>query len=153
MAQEWEQQKGESTPAFEAFRIYRDLGEERSLVKVAQKCNKSNSLIARWSGKNRWVDRVTAYDNYLDKMLLREEAKARKKMARDHAAIAVKFLNTLAERLETMDPEELAPNDMARWLDIAVKVERLSRGESTDNQQHSGGVTVQIIDDLDELEV
>ena len=41
----WERQKGESAQAYEAFVLYRDLGAERSHVKVAQQLGKSLSLI------------------------------------------------------------------------------------------------------------
>ena len=35
----WERQQGESTKAYEAFSIYRDMGYQRSLSKVAEKWN------------------------------------------------------------------------------------------------------------------
>ncbi len=58
----WEQQQGESAKAFEAFKVYLDMGSERSLREVAGKLNKSLTLIGRWSSTHGWVDRVAEYD-------------------------------------------------------------------------------------------
>ncbi len=37
------------------------------------------------------------------------------------------------EALNLVKPEELKPNDLIKWYDVAVKIERLSRGLSTEN--------------------
>jgi len=42
------------------------------------------------------------------------------------------FQQRIAQRLQEIDPAELSPADMARWLDIATRLERLSRGEPTE---------------------
>ncbi|KYD28563.1 hypothetical protein B4109_3026 [Geobacillus stearothermophilus] len=63
-------------------------------------------------------------------------------MAERHAKQAMMFQNKILERMRSLDPRELSPNDLIRWFDIAVKVERLSRGESTEIQkvEHDGEV-------------
>lgn len=152
MSNPWERQQYESQQSFEAFQIYRDLGEERSITKVAQKCNKNRSLIARWSTQHNWVERAAAYDQYMDQQALKAEERERKKMAKRHAEIAMKFQEKIKKRLKTLDPEELSTYDLMKWLEISVKVERLARGESTENQQQSGGVIVEIVNDLHTLE-
>lgn len=56
----------ESGKAFAAFELYREMGVERSIAKVAQKYNKSASYIAqlnRWSGQHGWVKRAAAWDD------------------------------------------------------------------------------------------
>lgn len=52
----------ESAQAWEAFEVYRDMGADRSLDHVSRKCNKSKSLLARWSVKYGWGKRVRAFD-------------------------------------------------------------------------------------------
>lgn len=76
----WEQQPGESSPAFAAFAEYRDLGPERSIDAVVQKLDKSRTLIGRWSGRWEWVKRVHAYDAHLDEVMreARESALAKR---------------------------------------------------------------------------
>jgi hypothetical protein len=66
--QAWDRQDGESTPAYEAFVTYRDLGAERSLDAVGGKLGKSGSLVSRWSGRWDWVSRAAAYDAHMEKV-------------------------------------------------------------------------------------
>ncbi len=53
-------------------------------------------------------------------------------MQQRHIRAAHAFLEAVTERLEGMEVSELKPADLARWFEIAVKVERLSLGEETD---------------------
>lgn len=139
----WERQRGESQKAFEAFTVYRDMGAERSLMKVVQKLNKSLQLLGRWSSKWNWVERVRLYDAELDRQYRLEQEEERRKMAERHAKQAMMFQNKILERLRTIDPNRLSPSDLIKWFDVAVKVERLSRGESTEitEVEHSGQVS------------
>jgi hypothetical protein len=131
--QPWERQKGETQKAFEAFCIYRDMGADRSLSKVSQQLGKHKVLLQRWSSRWQWVLRVEAWDDHLDQGARRENEKRVKAMAERHANQAMLFQQKLVERLRTINPEDLSPADLARWFDVAVKVERLSRGEPTEN--------------------
>ena len=70
-------------------------------------------------------------------------------MAERHAKLAMAFQQRVAQRLQEIDPAELSPADMARWLDIATKLERLSRGEPTEigKQEISLPTIVEVITD------
>jgi IS30 family transposase len=127
----WERQRGESQKSYEAFSIYRDMGATRSIQKVAQKLTKSDALLRRWSSKWNWVERAKEYDAEIDRQYLLEQEEERKKMSERHAKQAMMFQNKILERLRTIDPNRLSPADLIRWFDIAVKIERLARGEST----------------------
>lgn len=59
----YDQQPGETAVAYEAFKIYREMGDGRSLVAVGQKWGKSVSLITRWSKRWRWGNRIVAWNN------------------------------------------------------------------------------------------
>jgi hypothetical protein len=64
----FEPQPKESSKAFTAFKIYRDLGAERSLVKACESYYGTRSNLAQikvWSRKFDWVDRARAYDDWL----------------------------------------------------------------------------------------
>lgn len=75
----YERLPDESSKAYAAFTVYRDLGESRTIEKVQQKLSKSTGYqrqLLEWSATYSWVDRATAYDDYI-------EAQARKRVERD----------------------------------------------------------------------
>lgn len=67
----WERQEGETQKAFEAFKIYRDLGPERTLDKSFRiwkglevtSTKRASGQWKDWSVKHDWVDRVNAMDD------------------------------------------------------------------------------------------
>jgi hypothetical protein len=64
----FEPQPKESSKAFSAFKIYRDLGAERSLVKACESYYGSSANLAQikvWSSRHDWVTRARAYDDWL----------------------------------------------------------------------------------------
>jgi hypothetical protein len=63
--QPWERQPGESSRAYEAARLYFEMGPGRSLVAVGQKVGKSRGLIERWSARWNWRERAAGYDRHL----------------------------------------------------------------------------------------
>lgn len=134
MAEVWERQPGESSRAYAAFCIYRDLGPERSLEKVRQMLDKprTRKWLGEWSVKYKWVERAQAYDDYIEQKKRKEQEKAILEMAERHARIAMAFQQKVVERLRELDPSDLSPKDLSTWFDIAAKIERLSRGEPTE---------------------
>lgn len=71
----FERQEGESTKAFEAFKIYRDLGHERSLQKAAELYYGHAGSVRqaqRWSKKFAWVERAQSWDDWYE--MIRREA-------------------------------------------------------------------------------
>jgi len=134
MSELWDRQPGESTKAYAAFCVYRDLGTERSLEKAGQMLDKprTRKWLGEWSAKYKWVERAKAYDDYVEKLKRKEKEKAIKEMAERQARIAMAFQEKIIERLQSIDPAELTPTELARWFDVAAKIERLNRGEPTE---------------------
>lgn len=126
----WERRADESVKAYEAFSVYRDLGISRSIESVAHKLSKSDQLIKRWSYTHDWVQRVTAYDDYIDK-------EARKKLDRDaikrKAAMLQRHANT-GRVLQGKGLEFLQAHGVDRGTDAiraivkGVDVERKAEG-------------------------
>lgn len=126
----WERQGGESVQAFEAFAVYRDLGPVRSVTKVARELDKSRALVGRWSRTFAWVLRATAYDRELDRLFLAEQAQARKEIARRHAKLAQAVQSKAVARLQALDPRELSPSELLRYIQVAAEIERRAVGEA-----------------------
>lgn len=129
----WERQPEEKPKPFEAFCIYRDMGIERSIRKVAAKLGKSDTLIGRWSKDNKWVERVTAWDDEQERkereIAQKEQAKAIREMRKKHADLASAMLIKAAKALAKIPDDEIKAGDMTRMVDVASKLERISRGD------------------------
>src|SRR2546427_6116994 len=144
--QEWDRQPGESSKAYAHFCLYRDMGQERSLRKVAgdAKCISKVAQLRRWSPKWRWVERCQKYDEHLLLQDRLRQEKERKDMTTRHAKIAVLGQNLVVKGIEKLvaDVEQgkrdLSASDASRLLDVAVKIERLSRGEPTEISELGG---------------
>ncbi|MBT2366140.1 hypothetical protein J7E88_12685 [Streptomyces sp. ISL-10] len=126
----WERQAYESPQAFEAFAAYRDFGPVRSVTKVARELDKSRALMGRWSRQFAWVMRATAYDREQDRLFLAEQAQARRDIARRHAKLAQAVQSKAVARLQTLDPRELSPSELLRYIQVAAEIERRAVGEA-----------------------
>lgn len=141
----WERQENEGVKPYEAFAIYRDMGEKRTLQAVADKLQKSYTLIRRWKDAWAWEDRVRAYDNNLQKEAHAEAVKKARKMADRHIGIALKLQSKAMEALEMMNAENIDPKNLVAIIREATKLERENRMDivqMTDpNRGEDGGST------------
>lgn len=132
----WERQDGESSRAYQAFVVYRDLGPERSIDKAiaaAGKARGNRGHWQRWSSAFRWVDRAAAWDDEQDRIKRAAQAQAVVEMAERHALIARLALQSLQDWLsDRADVGKLSWSSASQLLDIAAKIERNARGLGTD---------------------
>jgi hypothetical protein len=94
-----ERLKDESTRAYEAFGIYRDLGAARSLDKAWKHfCTEQGKDTAparrpghwaKWSQKFRWVERTEAHDDLIDEERRYADAARRQEVQQSRAKFAV----------------------------------------------------------------
>lgn len=131
----WERQPDETSRQYEAFCLYRDMGPERSILKVAREWSSGGhtSKLKEWSSKHHWVDRASAYDEHIDEIRRGRNEEAIIEMSARHADYSIQLQEKAMEALKLINPDELKPNELIKWLDIAVKIERLSRGVPTEN--------------------
>jgi hypothetical protein len=161
--QPWERLPGEPDKAWLAFRIFRDIGPKRSYDETARryyapneaageehsgrKKSRAGSSIKRWAHQWSWNERAAAFDAYLDREEIAAQIEERREMARRHVKQAKALQFKAIERLAKMDPDELGPQDVLRYLVEATKLERLALGEPTERveEEHKGGgdVTIQ----------
>lgn len=140
----WERQEGESAQAFQAFAEYRGMGAGRSLAKVSQKLGKSKTLMERWSRQWGWVKRVDAWDGEMDRLSRKELEKGITEMRKKHVAIAESMLDKSMQALGRMPVEAMAPRDVSTMVEVASKIERISRGEATERTEGKQTVTGEV---------
>lgn len=121
----WEQQPGETPPAFEAFAAYRDMGPRRSTAKVARSLGKSTALIQRWSRENAWVVRTSSYDQHIDREHLVRMRVARQRAARRGAKVGAKAMRLLEATIDSCmeTPELVKLSDVAAVARVALAAE------------------------------
>jgi hypothetical protein len=122
----WLKLPNESEQAYIAWSLYRDMEPPRSIRKLAERCSKSVSLLLRWSARWRWQKRLEAYLRNREETRLRELEKTIKKMKERHIGIAQMLQGKALERLQEIDPKQLSPDAIVRFLDLAVTLERKS---------------------------
>lgn len=96
----WKRLATDTDKSFEAFTLYRGMGANRSLEKVAEKLGKSGGLIERWSSEQRWKERVAAYDTWLDTINL-EDTKNRQELIKNNAYSDYLLLRKAIDKYKT----------------------------------------------------
>lgn len=61
----WLRREDETSRQYELFRIYLNMGSERSQVKVAREVGKSETYVCNIATQKEWIQRVREFDNYL----------------------------------------------------------------------------------------
>ncbi len=123
----WERQQGESEKAFEAFTVYRDLGNARTISAVSEKLSKSRQLLSRWKAKWKWEERVRAYDNDLVNQAKAKAEKDIKDMTGRHIKIAMQLQAKALEALTSLDIENMSAKDLLQYIKEATALERQNR--------------------------
>lgn len=144
MPEPWDRQPGESAKAFRAFVDYRDTpAEERSIRATAQRLVKKDySYIPRhykdWASMWKWVERSRLYDAEQDRRRRELAEKEREEMAQLHIKAARAMLTKALKGLQAIPEDEMTPNDVSRMIEVASKLERLSRGEPSESTEMFG---------------
>ena len=86
-----------------------------------------------WSSKFEWVKRVAAWDAERDRKEL-EAAEAQRikdvlAMRKRHTNLAVDMLEKAANALAQIPEDEINASAISRMVDVASKLERISRGD------------------------
>lgn len=152
----WEQQPGETDKAYNAFKMYYEMGYKRSFKKVAMALgSRSANYIGEWAIRYQWKERIRAWDS--EKM--REEDESRRELIRSTTELQLKQINSmrsvmslpltiLSKRLKKdSDGKVQAYEDLdnlttiqlfemvltsGKSLESMIKVERLLLGVPTD---------------------
>ena len=132
----WERQPKESAQAYQAFSIYRDLGEDRSLQAVATQLSKSLQLMKRWSKNWSWGERVRQYDDSLQR---EAQARAFKKAVKELEEMQLRQIKTAVllqkkavQALDALDPLLIKPQDIVRMISAGAQLENATRTKTAD---------------------
>ena len=96
----WTRRETETGKAYEAFRLYLNMGDTRSVRAVAAELNKSHALIGRWSSTHDWPVRAKAHDNYLVTAQTDGYAEQLTSVRERHIQLSGKLLDHLDSRLD-----------------------------------------------------
>ena len=131
----WERCKGESRQAYGAFHNYMMLGEKRSIPALSQYFanttgrKKSESLLYRWSSRWLWQERCAAYDDHIRREAELSQIEKIKEMSARHIEKAMAAQSKAIRALNDLDPADLKPAEIIKWLVEGQRLERLARGE------------------------
>ena len=148
--QPWERQPGETAENFKAFVVYRDANPKISAEKVAEvltaealkkghklykNCMKNPGLMRQWCAKFKWVERREAWEDEKDRLVREELVRGVTAMRKNHTDIATQMLVKALRGLQALPAERMTAYAIAQMVDIASKLERLSRGEATERTE------------------
>lgn len=126
----WEKYANETPQAYEAFTVYRDLGAGRTFAAVAEKLNKSVTLIHRWKNKWCWETRAAAWDKNITDKAIEKAADDYAKMIEHQINIGKMMQAKGARALQNMDlsdvPLKFLPS-IVSLINSGVTTERTSR--------------------------
>jgi len=165
MAAPWDRLPEESSKAYAAFSIFRDLGPRRSLDEASRAYHGpspqvthssaargrrgASGQIRTWAQRWNWTARARAWDQELERVKTSKQLAAIDEMAERHAKEALMLQNKAVERLRQLRPEELKPRETLDFLIEAAKLERLARGEPTERiaEEHHFSDVKELSDD------
>lgn len=136
----WARREGETEPAFEAFRVYRDMGASRNQIAVAEVLGKSQQLLSRWSAKHEWVERARAYDNHRDA----DNADATAAQEQELLSRLLDSAEMLRHRAHQVlaNSDDISPALAVRMLEAAAKILATRRGMRADEPEHTATIDV-----------
>jgi len=161
----WERRLEEGPKAYAAFRVFLELGANRSFVAAARQLGKSESLLRRWADRHGWRERAWQYDLSRDReaeALARQElAETMKRQLQDaehFQNLAKKGVSELVVRDPTSGrlrlAKELDVADSDRLYRLGLQIQRQwlgQRGETT--REGEGGEELELlsVEELREL--
>lgn len=126
----WERQApDESELMYSRFLVYRDLGPEsdrmRQCLEVLQSTGDkiTYATIKGYASTYRWSARAASWDRYNLQAVRAKMVKRRAKAIDDQCRSAEKLRLKALEALTALNPDDLSPADIVRFIDLAHRVE------------------------------
>lgn len=134
----WDRQPGEPEDAWTAFWRWRDASPRPALAKHAAAVGRSYQAVRGWAVGWGWDARILAWDQAVDAGRQSATMTATQEMAARHIKLSQSVLDVVEHGLRKIKADlstdfgRLKPQEIARLLEVASKLERLSRGEATE---------------------
>jgi len=147
----WTRRDEESTPAYEAFRVYLNLGPSRTVRKVAQELDKSTTVVGQWSSRNEWGARVLAYDRHMETASTDGHADELRRVRGRHLELSERLLDHLANRLTEFEATNTDPS--VRWtqaFSAATKAQEAALRMKAEGKE--AGLLEKVLANLERLE-
>ena len=120
----WERQPSESQQAYAAFVAFRDSD--------ARKVGDHGKRAYTWSAEWHWGFRAYQHDLYLAQEEAAAMVRYRRRMNERQRSTARLAQSKIIAWLNALDPSKLTAGEASRWLEVAVKIERLAGGGETE---------------------
>lgn len=138
----WDRRPDETDQAWTAFVTYRDAGPGRNIrdtTKATGKAPSTHRQLALWSSKHDWVQRVRAYDAWLDQEVQARVLQAAGDRAMEQVRLGEKLRKKAEARIDALKVDDLASEDVPRWAKVGVEIERLAMGDATSRTDVTSG--------------
>jgi adenosyl cobinamide kinase/adenosyl cobinamide phosphate guanylyltransferase len=137
--------RGESERAFEAYRVYLELGPHRRYAAVGRQVGAGLRTIKRWAVDFDWRGRIQAHAARSAEQFVQAESAVQREVLLDAAARAQAFrdrqyylaeaiLDVAERQLEQMDaedPDQVSITDVCKALEVASRLARQARETGT----------------------
>lgn len=120
----WERQPKETDKAWAAFEAYRDSDD--------RKVTAHGPTAGVWSSQWSWGYRAFEYDKFLARKDAEDLVRYRRKMNERQRRAASLAQSKVIQWLMQLDPSTLSASEASRWLEVAVKIERLAGGAESE---------------------
>ena len=148
----WERQHGETAKAYEAFCVFRDLGEGRTIQTVTEKLRKSYDLLRRWAKRWDWQSRADAWDASITEEARQSLARSYRDMLERQMKIGRMMQVRAANNIEKRDLDKASIHSLVIMANSGVEIERSAyemamapeRGETKDEAAVGGAPNVEI---------
>lgn len=128
-------------------------------IRVPGQISKPLQQLLEWHGAGCWADRAAAWDSHLDALRQAEQEAAVRQSAQDIQAQHIQIIKEARElaldQLGKMqaaalegDSHFMKPNELTRLIESVVKLDRLVRGESTENTKEQVDMSSLSLDEL-----
>jgi len=128
----WDQQPSETAKKHGQFVTYRDLGRARTLPRAAELLQRHPVTIRKISAEFRWLERAEAYDRHLDQLYEVMWLEERRRAAEADAKILGAAIGKVAQRLPSLNAQEMSAGDVIRLMDVALRHRRALFGDPTE---------------------